>query len=171
MVLMLLQLLLVGQASASAPQGALNASDCPEYDRVVYTAPRKDWPGGIHVTMIQEKSPLSPIAEADAHRSPQGTAMYSVHEPDTGQPGPWTTLMTVVGNKARSLRLQIRISDHISGGVRAQWLNEQLLWLQVWRGRILSTDMILDVDSGKFIYDQDANYNTLIVPCAMKQPR
>jgi hypothetical protein len=91
-----------------------------------------------------------------------------MREPDTTKPGPWSTSIEVVGNKARNLRLRLRLSNHISGGVRANWLNEKLLWVQVWRGRIASTDMILDVDTGRFIYQQDANYNSLIVPCAMK---
>jgi hypothetical protein len=29
--------------------------------------------------------------------------------------------------------------------------------------------MILNVDTGQFIYEQDANYNSLIVPCSMKR--
>jgi hypothetical protein len=39
----------------------------------------------------------------------------------------------------------------------------------VWRGRIASTDMILNVDTGQVIYEQDANYNSLIIPCLMKR--
>jgi hypothetical protein len=52
--------------------------------------------------------------------------------------------------------------------VRVSWLNEKLVPLQMWRGRILSTDMILDVETRRLVYEQDANYNSLIVPCSMK---
>ena len=91
-----------------------------------------------------------------------------MREPDTTKPGPWTSVVEVFGNEARPIHIRIRLTDHRSGGVRARWLNEELLWLQMWRGRIVSTDMILNVDSGQFIYEQDANSNSLIVPCSMK---
>jgi hypothetical protein len=108
------------------------------------------------------------VKHAGSRRSPQGTAAYVVREPDTNEPGPWTTEIEVFGNKGRPIHLKIRISDHTSGGVRTRWLNEKLLWLQMWRGRIVSTDMILDIDTRRFIYQEDANYNGLIVRCSMK---
>ena len=86
------------------------------------------------------------------------------------EPGPWNTDIQITGNKARPIRLAVRITDHGNGGVRAQWLNEKLLWLQVWRGRIVSTDAILDIEAGRLIWQQDANYNSLILPCSMKVP-
>ena len=149
---------------------SLSSATCPDYDRVAYSAPRKDWPGSIHVAKVPGESRMSPeVSGKDLQRSPQGTASYVLREPDTTKPGPWTSLVEVFGNEARPIHLRIRLTDHLSGGVRVHWLNEELLWLQMWRGRIVSTDMILNVDSGQFIYEQDANYNSLIVPCSMKR--
>jgi hypothetical protein len=75
------------------------------------------------------------------------------------------TVVDVFGNEARPIRLRIRAIDHASYEVRVQWLNEQLLWLHVPRGRIVTLDAVLDVDTGRFVYERDAFYGTLSAPC------
>jgi hypothetical protein len=99
-----------------------------------------------------------------ARHSPHGTAFYVMRHPDTTRPSPWKTVMYVFGNKARPLRLKIEIANHVSAGVRASWINEKLLWLQVWRGRIVSTDLILNIETAQFLYGEEANYSALILP-------
>jgi hypothetical protein len=163
-------LLSPGALDAGAPgrsQKPADSPDCPELDSVLYRQAQPDALANITL----ERPPgaaKAPARGLDVHRTPQGTAWFVMREPDTTKPGPWSTSIDVVGNKVRNLRLRLWLSDHMSGGVRANWLNEKLLWVQVWRGRIASTDMILDVDTGRFIYQQDANYNAFTVPCAMK---
>jgi hypothetical protein len=161
--------LVIAAAISGRGQDSPKATDCPQYDRVVYSPPRTDWPGTIAV----ERPPASgsmDVTGREFHRSPHGTASYSIKEPDTTKPGPWNTDIQISGNLARPARLAVRITDHGNGGVRAQWLNEKLLWLQVWRGRIVSTDAILDIETSRLIWQQDANYNSLTLPCSMKVP-
>jgi hypothetical protein len=50
-------------------------------------------------------------------------------------------------------------------GIQSDWLNEKLLFLRVWLGRIVSLDMILDVDNGVLVYFEDATHDDLIQPC------
>jgi hypothetical protein len=52
--------------------------------------------------------------------------------------------------------LELTFVDESNGGVKVEWLNEKLLFGQVWWGRIYSTDFILDVEQGKFIYREMA---------------
>jgi hypothetical protein len=151
-------------------QQPVGSTTCPEYDHVAYSEIRRDWPGTIQVENLPRESRVRrEAAGSDLKRSPHGTASYMLQAADTTKPGPWTSVIDVFGNAARPIHLRIRFSHPHQGDVRAQWLNEQLLWLQTWRGRIVSTDAILNVDTGRFIYEQDANYNSLIVPCAMKR--
>lgn len=35
-------------------------------------------------------------------------------------------------------------------------------------GRIISSDMLFDVENAKFIYMEDANYGHLLMPCGEK---
>lgn len=159
---------LFAAASFNGAQQPVAPAECPEYDHVIYSAPRKDWRGSI----VVENLPIEPQRGAQQSMKPQqsplGTVSYIVREPDTTKAGPWTTVVEVFGNKRRPIHLLIRLTDHLSGGVRTRWLNEQLLWLQMWRGRIVSTDTILNVETGRFVYARDANYNSLIVPCSAK---
>lgn len=159
---------LVAAAAGSMPQVSLLV-DCPEYDSVGYSAVNREWPGSMIVERLNGGEAVESAAKAEPHKSPHGTASYVVCEPDTTKPGPWVTRVEIVGNKARPIRLVVRMQDHLSGGARVRWLNEKLLWLQLWRGRIVSTDAVLNIETGRFVYEEDANDNSFIVPCSMKR--
>jgi len=60
--------------------------------------------------------------------------------------------------------LQAAFTDH-GNTFSAHWLNDKLLFVQVTWGHIASSDLILDVDRGKFLYDEFANYGLLAEPC------
>ena len=153
--------------------GALqkNASgECPELDRVEYSE--------LTQTVLQEHVSLALLTDADldqavlgleAQRSLHGTAAFFLREPDTSKPGPWSTTLYVRGNLARPLAFSMTLRDHASGGVRARWLNEKLLFVQFWRGHIAGADLILDVDSRRFVHQAAANYGILIQPCDMRR--
>jgi hypothetical protein len=83
-------------------------------------------------------------------------------------PGPWNTVLYVFGNRARPVRLRISFRDHGNGGVHAQWINEKLLFADVWWGRIASTDLIINVDNSNVLYVEDADYGSIIMPCSEK---
>ena len=97
--------------------------------------------------------------------SPQGTRYLLLQRADFSKPGPWTTTVFIggVGLDGRWLKLSLR--DHENGGVQVQWLNEKLLFIEVWWGRFISTDMILDINSRKFLYEEDAEYGDMGQPC------
>ena len=154
-----LVLLVFDQARGSAPV------QCPGSDAVGYSAPNPSLPGSVTVEV------LGPGAKAAVrgtpHKSPYGTASFRVREPRANGPMVADTVVEVVGNNARPLHLQITLARY-EIGVQVKWLNEKLLWIQMWRGRIVSTDAILDVETGQFVYEEDANYGSFIVPCHMK---
>jgi len=156
---------LFGMSGANSPESTKPAEEWQSYDRVKYAPAPPEALREITVTRVPTASPGAPeLAGLPAHRSPHGTAFYVTRHPDTTRPGPWTTTLYVCGNKARPLGLKIEVADHISAGVRANWINEKLLWLQVWRGRIVSTDLILDIEKAQFLYTEEANYGILILP-------
>ncbi len=135
------------------------------YDRVQYATAPPEALREITVTPLPTKVPeTAELGGLPAHRSPHGTAFYMVRHPDTTRADPLTTTIYVFGNKARRLGLQIEVANHISAGVRASWINEKLLWLQVWRGRIVSTDLVLNVETAQFLYREEANYGILLLP-------
>ena len=97
------------------------------------------------------------------NKSPYGTRWLSQNDPDQTKDGPWSTTIIVGDRKGTSLKLTF--PDHGNGGVHSDWLNEKLLFTRVWLGRIVSLDLILDVEKGTLIYSEEANYDDLIQPC------
>jgi hypothetical protein len=97
--------------------------------------------------------------------SPQRTAAFNrVRVADTGKPGPWNNSIQVFSVQGRPIAWQIDANDlRDNAGIR--WLNEDLLFLRIWWGRIVSTDLIFQLSTGKFIYTQEANYGLLGIPC------
>lgn len=97
--------------------------------------------------------------------SPQRTAAFNrVRVADTGKPGPWNNSIQVFSIQGKPIAWQIDANDlRDNAGIR--WLNEDLLFFRIWWGRIVSTDLIFQLSTGKFIYAQEANYGLLGMPC------
>ena len=150
---------------------ATNISDteCREYDEVYYKKPDEYVLSRINLEKMNSDSTLpSSLSGATKEFSPHGTNHYIIQSADFTKQGPWNTDIYVLGNRANPLKMKITFRDHGNGGVRARWLNEQLLFVQVWWGRIVSTDLILDLETTKWIYMQNANYGNIIKPCNEK---
>jgi hypothetical protein len=84
---------------------------------------------------------------------------------DFNKPGPWTTTVLIGGVGLQGRLLKLSFTDHASGGVSVELLNEKLLFAEIWWGRIASADLILDVSSQTFLYKETAQYGDLIQPC------
>jgi hypothetical protein len=161
----LVVLLCVATALTVSGQGLKRRADCPQSDRVIYSAAAADAMQNISVEAVSAAVFDNQVRGLESEQSTFGTATFFIRKPDTTRPGPWNTAVFVRGNAARPISLAITLTDHATYDVRVRWLNEKLLFLQVWRGRIVSTDLILDVETRQFVYREAANYNALIVPC------
>jgi hypothetical protein len=154
-----------------------NVDDCRELDQALYTDVAelaRSLPTGDPLRNVQisaaDIADREAVARLDPHRSPQGTAFFVQVPPDTTQPGPWDTRIHVYGNEARPLDLKVDFLEHASYEARADWINEELLFLQAWLGRIVAIDLILAVEEEAFVYTQAADYGRLLLPCEEKRP-
>src|SRR5262245_37808471 len=152
---------------AGANQGGPPNIDCSEMDVVEYSAPEpqlfKRIEIGHAVPSDLETRQLEPIP------SPQRTARLFVSKPDFMKDGPWTTQAYVTGNAARPLRISVVFRDHASHGVKAGWINEKLIHFNVAWGRIVTTDLILNVETAEVLYAEDANYGRMLLGCEQKR--
>jgi len=89
--------------------------------------------------------------------SPEGTRWMIRVEPDYTKPGPWNTTLIIGDRSTGKPFLKAEFRDH-GNTFGAQWLNENLIWIQVWWGRIASSDLILDVSKKQLIYNRVAHY-------------
>jgi hypothetical protein len=171
-VLILLFVSLCTSAFVEAQQNAPTSDDCRDLDVVSYASPDAvPLKERIIITKVTEQPVSAPAGDEETgKRSPQGTArLIFLDQPDFMKKGPWSTKARIVGNKAHPLNLAIEFRDHANQAVYADWLNEKLLFLRVWRGRLVSTDLILNVDTGEPIYVEEASYHNLVMPCDEKR--
>ncbi len=92
----------------------------------------------------------SPVRELpDKVLSPNGAYWLALEKPDTLKPGPWQTTLCLFTE--RDSLQTLTFVDHVYD-VRADWINEHLVSVRVWWGRILGTDLVLDVETRAFIW-------------------
>ncbi len=143
---------------------------CDELDKVDYAPETRLLGDTIVISTLDANSDEGKqVNSAEKRFSPHQTRWVTSNRPDTMRPGPWTTVLFVEGNKANPGYLKLEFRNHASYGVDAKWLNEKLLFLQVWWGRVGSTDLILDVETSQVLYCESASYLKLILPCDQKQ--
>ena len=137
-----------------------------KYPKVQYERFEKDSYGFDKITLTKMNANEDVPVPADSigrTRTSMGTRWFAEDEPDFMKPGPWNTRV-YIGDKA-GLTWSMKFANHSSYGVKVNWINENLLFAQVWWGRIVSTDMIFDAETGKYLYRRQANYGEVIMNC------
>ncbi len=164
--------MLLACALAATPVAGQDRSPCPELDLVRYAPARQLLRDRIVIesgTGVGGRFP--PSRRFEEVSSPQRTAHALVSPPDFDRPGPWTTVVAVRGNQARPLELLITVADHGSGGVHLRWLNEKLIWLRVWWGRVVASELLLDVETAKELYHEESDLRDVVLDCEQKRQR
>jgi hypothetical protein len=104
----------------------------------------------------------------DKRWAPQQTAAFTrLTRP--GPNGPHTTALQIFSVKTGA-RWRMDFDRELDS-VEVRWINEELIFVRAWWGRIVSTDLIFDIFSGRFLYAKEANYGLLTQPCAETQPK
>ncbi len=91
-------------------------------------------------------------AASDRVLSSNGAYWFARQEPDTQHPGPWHTVVDVFNERDELVR--IKIEDHCSHDVETSWINEKLVYIEVWWGRVLGTSMVYDVEAERFLFKE-----------------
>ena len=91
---------------------------------------------------VNKQSKDLPI-EGRVH-SPNDAYWFWVNEPNTREPGPWTTDIYVFNE--REELIHIALIDHDDYERRFEWINEKLLYISIWWGRALGSYYIFDVE-------------------------
>ena len=95
------------------------------------------------------------------------TAYYCLHEADFTASGPWNSY-AVVDNIGERCIFELQFLDHASYGVRLDWINDKLLHVKEYLGRIIALDFILDTSNGNVIYQEVENYFEILHPEQME---
>jgi len=92
--------------------------------------------------------------------SPNRAYRYFVHQPDYLKAGPWSTSL-YIDNETEALFI-IKIKDHNNWGIEANWINEKLLYVSVWWGRIVGSYFIVDVEKEEIIQSEMIHDGTIV---------
>ncbi len=87
---------------------------------------------------------------AEPVASPNGGYSFTAFYPDYSQEPEWSTIIYI--NTERDSLLRLSLINHNNARPEIRWINEKLLFIRVWWGRTVGTDMVLDVEHGEFAY-------------------
>lgn len=92
--------------------------------------------------------------------SPQDAATLTTYRFDSMKAGAG---IVVLAARARG-RKPMFLSFEPARQVDAKWMNERLLYIQAWWGRMVASEMVFDVLDGRFLYRKLANYGFMADP-------
>jgi hypothetical protein len=90
-------------------------------------------------------------APPDAVVSPNGAYRVWVEGPETAAPPPWRAAVWIDVERDAPLSLELR---EPAWAPEVRWVSEKLLFVRVWWGRVVATDLLLDVERGVPIYEE-----------------
>jgi len=109
-------------------------------------------------------SDIAPNALSDGYvnsaNSPQDAATLTTYRFDSMKAGAG---MVVFAARARG-RKPVFLSFEPARQVDAKWMNERLLYIQAWWGRMVASEMVFDILDGRFLYRKLANYGFMADP-------
>lgn len=136
-VLGLLVLLLVTSVHAEGWPGL--SPDCWSEPRNLHSVEKSDpWQKNVAITKLKAEKPKPGVFSPNK-------GYFFVSE----GPGRPEATITIYAEKA--YLIQIKFTD-LFGLSETKWINEKLLFMRPWWGRIVGTDIIYDVENEKVIY-------------------
>ena len=88
--------------------------------------------------------------------SPNKAYWYVLTISDTMKPGPFSGTVHIYNERDYLIRIQML--DIKSGALTAKWINEKLLYVRTWLGRVLGFKLIFDVEREEIIYREMTKY-------------
>jgi hypothetical protein len=83
-------------------------------------------------------------------------------KPDTMRDETWNTLFYIFNSANTNRCVRVELLNHASYDVRHTWLNDKMLFVEVYWGRIAWTDFVLNTETLRFAYIEDGfDYTTI----------
>ena len=104
---------------------------------------------------LADRVSLDAVSEppaAPAAPSPYGTRNLWAVFPDFTQNGPWSTTFVIGPPSGEGNLLRLSLARHANVHPLATWINEEILHVRVWWGRIAGSDLLVDVPRRELLY-------------------
>jgi len=99
------------------------------------------------------------VQRAEKSWSRNKAYFFIVSPPDFGKGGPWDTVISIYNE--RDYFVQISLMDHGNCHPKIDWINEKLLYIEVWWGRILGTTIVFDVERETIIHKEMVHWGAI----------
>ncbi len=118
--------------------------------RIFHAEFDKDYENRISVSNVELDKKILEENEREKNYSPNKAYWYLVNSPDTMKPGPWTAEIIVFNE--RDYFIEIKLIDYAATyKTTIEWINEKLLYIRFWLGRIAGIYFIFDIEKEKVI--------------------
>lgn len=74
---------------------------------------------------------------------------FMTRNPDFSKKGPWSTVIYIYTEKEKLTR--VTLAGHAAYPAQINWINEKMIFIRVWWGRLIGTDLIFDVESDSMV--------------------
>jgi hypothetical protein len=132
------------------------APDCWTEPRIYHSEQDYGWSERTTIERVKESAPV------DGEYSPNKAYSFS----RSGEP-PGSIVVSIFAEKDHLIR--ITFDDAIA--LELRWINEKLLYLRPWWGRIAATDIIYDVEKEEIVLTETAMYGTNLMEQAQASCR
>ncbi len=118
--------------------------------RIFHSEFEKEYENRIKICRTKLYNKISEQNEKEKNYSPNKAYWFVVYSPDTMKPGPWSTEIRVFNE--RDYIIKIELLDHAAQYVTTtKWINEKLLYIELYWGRVLGTYFIFDAEKEQVI--------------------
>jgi len=100
---------------------------------------------GERATVTRER--VAAVDGAQWTASPNGAYRLRKADPDFSAPPPWNTRIVIENERPEAVVLELR--NHGNATAYAVWVNEKLVLVRVWWGRVLGADLLVDAERGE----------------------
>ena len=156
---------LVGCSTANkSPRQYLVSYDPSEHPYILsYSKPSPETLQQIKVEhMSLSKEELNKLTALPKSKTNNGVRWLVEDTPDTMRGGPWNTQLYIFEAVDTNHCVRVELINHGSGGVHHTWLNDKLLFVRAWFGRIAWTDFVLDSETLRFAYIEDGRLDEVL---------
>ncbi|HEX5221906.1 MAG TPA: hypothetical protein VFZ59_20245 [Verrucomicrobiae bacterium] len=105
---------------------------------------------------------FSKLANLPKDAAIRGVRWLAEEKPDTMRNGPWNTRLYIFTTGETNQCVRLELIDHGNGGVNHRWLNDKMLFVTVWFGRVAWTDFILNTETLRFAYIEDGRLDAML---------
>ncbi len=121
-----------------------------EEPRIFQTPFDDHWADRINI----EKIPLKEI-QNDKVFSPNKAYWFSVIEPNSISSAIRDAQINIYNERDYLLCIKLLELNHYQ--ITTNWVNEKIIYIRAWWGRVLGVNLIFDVESEKIIYKENVN--------------